>query len=193
MTTLTLAALALSCALAVATFAEDTNTDSPATPAALDFTMDSITGEPVELSQYHGKVVLFVNVASKCGKTKHYKGLQKLYEDHADDGLVILGFPCNQFGGQEPGTAEQIVQFCEKNYGVTFPLFEKINVNGDEAAPLYQYLTSELPTIEDHGKIKWNFEKFLVNREGVVTHRFRSGVAPEAEEFTGAISAALAE
>jgi len=162
-----------------------------ATPPALAFTMQSLDGKDIDLSQYAGKVVLMVNVASKCGHTKQYKDLQALHEKYAKRGLAILGFPCNQFGGQEPGTAEEIAAFCEEKYGVTFDLFAKINVNGDDAAPLYQYLTSDKTGLDDTGKVRWNFEKFLLDREGNVIARYRSKVKPTDEQVIAAIEAAL--
>lgn len=160
-------------------------------PGVLGYTMDSITGEPVELSKYEGKVVLIVNVASKCGYTKQYADLQALHEKYAERGLAILGFPCNQFKGQEPGTEAEILEFCRSNYGVSFDLFEKVEVSGENAAPLYRYLTSDEVPIEDKGEVKWNFEKFLVDREGKVIARYRSKVVPTGEEMVAAIEAAL--
>jgi glutathione peroxidase len=143
-----------------------------------NFTAKTITGEEKSLADYKGKVLLIVNVASKCGFTPQYKGLQELYETYKDKGLEILAFPCNQFLGQEPGTNEEIKEFCERNYGVTFPLFAKIDVNGPNAHPLYQYLTKEAPGFLT-GAIKWNFTKFLVDREGNVVKRFAPATKPE--------------
>lgn len=160
-------------------------------PAALDFTMNSIDGKPVKLSKYLGKVVLIVNVASKCGHTPQYADLQALYEKYHDQGLEILGFPCNQFRGQEPGDAAQIKSFCQTNYGVTFDLFAKIDVNGPKAAPLYQYLTGPDVPIEDQGKVKWNFEKFLIDRKGNVIARYRSKIKPSSDEVIDDIEEAL--
>lgn len=158
--------------------------------SVLDHEMKSLTGKDVDLSKYEGKVVLIVNVASKCGYTPQYKGLQAIHEKYADQGLVILGFPCNQFGKQEPGTPEEIADFCEKNYGVTFDLFAKVDVNGDDACDLYKELTDkEAPY---GGPIKWNFEKFLVGKDGKVIERYRSAIKPESPELTGAIEKALA-
>ncbi len=167
----------------------DTNT--PATPPALNHTMTTLAGQEKSLADYQGQVVLMVNVASKCGKTPQYAGLQTLHETYSEQGLAILGFPCNQFGNQEPGTADDIAQFCEQNYGVTFDMFSKIDVNGDDANPLYQYLTSNQTPLsaDDQGPVKWNFEKFLVNREGIVIARFRSNVTPE--QMVPAITEAL--
>lgn len=137
------------------------------------------------LSDYKGKVVLIVNTASKCGFTPQYAGLEKLYksvrEKHPDD-FVILGFPCNQFGGQEPGTDEQIQEFCQINYGVTFPIMQKVNVNGDDAAPLFKWLKEEKPGLLGLKRVKWNFEKFLVGRDGAVKGRWASTTKPESLE-----------
>ena len=160
-------------------------------PAALRHTLTDIHGEPVALADYLGDVVLMVNVASECGFTRQYAGLQALHEQYEEAGLRVLGFPCNQFGGQEPGSDEEIAQFCEAEFGVTFPMFSKVDVNGDDATPLYQYLTSDEVGLEDTGDIRWNFEKFLVNREGEVIARFRSNVEPDSEQMIEAIEAAL--
>lgn len=163
------------------------------TAPVLDRTLPSLDGKPVELSQYQGKVVLIVNVASKCGLTPQYKGLQALYEAHAADGLVILGFPCNQFGKQEPGSAEEIAQFCEKNYGVTFPMFAKLEVNGPGADDLYKHLTGLDLKPVGSGAISWNFEKFLINRKGEVVGRFSPRTGPQDEALVSAIKQALAD
>jgi glutathione peroxidase len=162
-------------------------------PAALNFTMNSLDGKPVNLAEkYRGKVVLMVNVASKCGYTPQYKGLEALYEKYKDKGLVVLGFPANNFGEQEPGTNEEIAAFCEKNYGVTFDMFAKVSVKGDDICPLYKHLTTTTDLADDQrGDVKWNFEKFLINRDGKVINRFRSKVAPESEEMAKAIEAAV--
>lgn len=159
----------------------------------LDQTMKSLSGGKVDLSEYEGKVLLIVNVASKCGATPQYKPLEAVYEKYKDEGFVVLGFPCNQFGKQEPGTSEEIAAFCEKNYGVKFPMFSKIDVNGDEAAPLYQYLTSEEAVPGDAGPVKWNFEKFLVGRDGKVVARFRTPVQPDDAKVIDAIEKELAK
>ncbi len=144
-----------------------------------DFTVDDIQGKPVKLDRYKGKVLLVVNTASKCGYTPQYQGLEALYEKYKGKGLEVLGFPCNQFGAQEPGSAEEIVSFCELNYGVRFPLFGKIDVNGDKAAPLYQYLKAAKPGLLGSEAIKWNFTKFLVGRDGEVLARFAPKDTPE--------------
>ncbi|NLP64489.1 glutathione peroxidase [Paraburkholderia sacchari] len=137
-------------------------------------------GAPVSLEQYAGKVMLIVNTASECGFTPQYQGLQKLHEQYAARGLAVLGFPCNQFGKQEPGDAAQIGAFCEKNFGVTFPMFEKIEVNGAHAHPLYQWLKGEAPGLLGIGRIKWNFTKFLVGRDGKVVKRYAPATKPDA-------------
>ena len=146
---------------------------------AFDFTVTDIHGKPANLTDYKGKVLLIVNTASKCGFTPQYKGLQALYERYQDQGLVVLGFPCNQFGGQEPAPNEQIEQFCEVKFGVSFPLFAKIDVNGSEAAPIYQYLKEAAPGILGSEGIKWNFTKFLVSRDGSKVERYAPTDKPE--------------
>lgn len=132
----------------------------------------TIDGQPRTLDFYKGKVMLIVNVASKCGFTNQYDGLEELYKKYAEKGFVVLGFPCNQFGGQEPGTEDEILSFCRLNYGVSFPMFAKVEVNGSNAHPLYIYLKKQRPGFLGSGAIKWNFTKFLVDREGTVTQRF---------------------
>jgi len=144
-----------------------------------DFTMNDIDGNPVSLSEYKGKVVMIVNVASKCGLTKQYEGLEALYKAYQEKGFVILGFPCNQFMGQEPGTEAEILEFCTVNYGVTFPLFSKIEVNGDGAHPLYQFLRKKLPGTGSKSDIEWNFAKFLIGRDGKPVERFNPRTKPE--------------
>lgn len=158
---------------------------------ALGFEVKSIDGESVKLADYQGKVVLVVNVASQCGLTGQYSGLQELYETYKDKGLVVLGFPCNQFGSQEPGTEADIKQFCSTKYKVTFPMFSKVDVNGADAAPFYKYLTAQDTSPVGNGKISWNFEKFLVGRDGQVIHRFSPRVSPSDAELVKAIEAAL--
>ncbi|WP_213296000.1 glutathione peroxidase [Paraburkholderia sacchari] len=137
-------------------------------------------GAPVSLEQYAGKIMLIVNTASECGFTPQYQGLQKLHEQYVARGLAVLGFPCNQFGKQEPGDAAQIGAFCEKNFGVTFPMFEKIEVNGAHAHPLYKWLKGEAPGLLGIGRIKWNFTKFLVGRDGKVVKRYAPATKPDA-------------
>jgi glutathione peroxidase len=147
-----------------------------------DFTVDDIAGHPVKLDRYREKVVLVVNTASKCGFTPQYKGLEALYRKYRDKGFEVLGFPCNQFGGQEPGNEQEIATFCETNYGVTFPMFAKIDVNGDKAAPLYRYLKSAKPGLLGTEAIKWNFTKFLVDRSGNAIARYAPNDTPESLE-----------
>lgn len=144
-----------------------------------DFSAESLSGQPVSLSAYHGKVLLIVNTASECGFTPQYQGLEALYKKYKHQGFEVLGFPCNQFGGQEPGSSEQIAAFCEKNFGVTFPLFAKIEVNGANAHPLFVWLKSEARGILGSKDIKWNFTKFLVARDGRVVDRYATMTAPE--------------
>jgi glutathione peroxidase len=153
--------------------------------------MESLQGEKVDLSKYEGKVLLIVNVASKCGATPQYEQLEGLYEKYKDDGLVVMGFPCNQFGSQEPGSAKEIAEFCKETYGVKFPMFAKIDVNGEKAAPLYKYLTSKEAVGEDAGPVKWNFEKFLVDRNGKVVARFRTATRPDDPDVVAAIEREL--
>ena len=145
-----------------------------------DFSVKDIHGKEQKLDRYKDKVVLVVNTASKCGFTPQYKGLESVYKKMHDRGLEVLGFPCNQFGAQEPGDEAQIESFCEINYGVTFPMFAKIDVNGDAAAPLYKYLKKEKPGLLGSEAIKWNFTKFLVDRKGKVVERYAPNVEPEA-------------
>ncbi|NNM47574.1 glutathione peroxidase [Knoellia koreensis] len=154
-----------------------------------DFTAARLDGTDESLADYAGKVVLVVNTASECGFTPQFEGLEKLYEQYADQGLVVLGFPCNQFGGQEPGDSEQIGAFCQKNYGVTFPMFAKIDVNGPDTHPLYEWLKSEKGGLLGD-KIKWNFTKFLLGRDGQVIKRYGSTTKPDA--ISGDIEKALA-
>ena len=137
-----------------------------------DFTADSLDGKPVSLRDYAGKVLLIVNTASKCGFTPQYEGLEALYQNYRERGLTVLGFPCNQFGAQEPGTAAEIGSFCQKNYGVSFPMFEKIDVNGEAAHPLYRWLKSSAKGLLGSEGIKWNFTKFLVDSNGEVRSRY---------------------
>jgi glutathione peroxidase len=162
-------------------------------PAALNFTMKSITGKEVNLADYKGKVLLVVNVASKCGLTPQYEELEALHEKLNDKGLVVMGFPCNQFGKQEPGTDAQIAEFCEATYKVKFPMFSKVDVNGEEAAPLYKYLTSVETKPKDKGDITWNFEKFVIGKNGEVVARFAPRTAPDSKEVMAVIEAELAK
>lgn len=162
-------------------------------PALLKHEMKSLTGKKVDLAKYNGKVLLIVNVASQCGATPQYKPLEVLHEKYSDKGLAVLGFPCNQFGEQEPGSDKDVAEFCQKNYGVKFDMFSKIDVNGEKAAPLFKQLTSKETFAKDAGPVKWNFEKFLVSKEGKVVARFRTGVEPDSEEVVKAIEAELAK
>jgi glutathione peroxidase len=156
-----------------------------------DTPIAALDGSPDRLSKEGGKVTLMVNVASKCGLTPQYEGLERIHEQYEDQGFAVLGFPCNQFLGQEPGTPEEIASFCSTTYGVTFPLFEKIEVNGDDRHPLYAELT-QAPDAEGYsGDIRWNFEKFLVGPDGKVLTRFGPQVEPDAPEVTSAIKGAL--
>jgi glutathione peroxidase len=148
-------------------------------PSIYDFSVDDIHGKPVKLDKYRNKVMLIVNTASKCGFTPQYKGLEALYEKFHGKGLEILGFPCNQFGAQEPGTEKEIAEFCELNYGVTFPMFAKVEVNGGKTAPVYKYLKAEKPGLLGSEAIKWNFTKFLVDRKGNVLARYAPNDTPE--------------
>ena len=147
-----------------------------------DFSAETLAGKPVNFDQYRGKVLLIVNTASKCGFTPQYEGLEKVYEQFKDKGVEVLGFPCNQFGSQEPGGADEIGAFCQKNYGVSFPMFAKIEVNGDNTHPLYKFLKSEKRGILGSEKIKWNFTKFLVDKKGRVVERFAPMTTPSAIE-----------
>jgi glutathione peroxidase len=162
-----------------------------AVPAVLNFTMKDINGQAVELGGYQGKVVMFVNVASKCGYTPQYKGLQALHEKYGKDGLVIIGVPANEFRQQEPGTDAEIKEFCQKNYGVTFPMMSKVVVKGEGISPLYKHLTSKESNPKFGGPIAWNFEKFLVSRSGEIVGRFNSKVTPESPELVRAIETEL--
>jgi glutathione peroxidase len=160
-------------------------------PDVLNFKMKTLTGQDVNLADYKGKVVLFVNVASKCGYTPQYKGLEELHEKYAKDGLVVIGIPSNEFRSQEPGTDAEIAEFCSATYGVKFPMMTKSVVNGAGQTPLYKYLTSADTDKKFAGKIKWNFTKFLVGRDGTVVARFESPVKPESPEMVKAIEAEL--
>ena len=159
------------------------------TQTAYDFQAQTIRGETVDLAQYRGQVLLIVNTASACGFTPQFKGLEQLWEDYGARGLVVLGFPSNEFGGQDPGSNEEIASFCEMNYGVSFPMMSKIRVNGAEAHPLWQWLKSEKPGFLGTELIKWNFSKFLIGRDGQVLKRYAPNDAPE--KLRGDIEAAL--
>ena len=155
-----------------------------------DITVKNIDGKEEKFADYQGKVLLIVNVASYCGYTPQYKGLEQLNQDYRDRGLRVLGFPCNDFGAQEPGTNEEIAKFCETSYGVSFDLFDKLHAKGSQKHPLYQTLTT---SVEPKGDVAWNFEKFLINKQGDVVARFKSGVTPTSPELIQAIETELAK
>ena len=156
------------------------------TESVYQYELNSLDGENISLSDFEGDILLIVNTASECGYTPQYEGLQELYESYSDNGFKVLGFPANNFGGQEPGTDEEIAQFCQANYGVSFPMFSKISVKGEDQHPLFNYLTSaENPDFT--GDISWNFEKFLIDRNGNVVRRFKSNVEPMSEELVSAV------
>ena len=157
------------------------NTD-PATAGLYDHSATALSGEPTSLSAWRGKVLLIVNVASKCGFTPQYEGLEALHEKYGDRGFEVLGFPCNQFGGQEPGSSDEIAQFCETKFGVRFPMFGKVDVNGARADPLFTYLKTQAPGVLGTKDIKWNFTKFLVDRQGRVVDRYAPTTKPESLE-----------
>jgi len=163
-----------------------------AASSVYDFNLTSIDGKPAPLSSYKGKVVLLVNVASKCGYTPQYTGLESLYEKYKDRGFVIVGVPANNFGGQEPGTNEEIKTFCTRNYNVSFPMMSKVSVKGDDKTPLYAWLTDSGTNPTTGGDVKWNFTKFLVGKDGRVIARFEPKVTPDSAEVTSAIEQALA-
>lgn len=180
------AAAAVLVAFAAVGTGEDKKVGSP-----LSVKMKSIDGKNLDLSKYKGKVVLIVNVASKCGYTPQYKGLEGLYEKYQKDGLVVLGVPANDFGKQEPGTEAEIQKFCTSKYNVTFPMTSKVVVTGEDKTQLYKILTAATPKDGKVQEVGWNFEKFLVGRDGKVIGRFKSAVKPDSEELVGAIKAAL--
>ena len=163
-----------------------------APPAVLNFTMNNLDGKPVNLAKYEGNVILIVNVASQCGYTPQYTDLETIYETYKDKGFEILAFPANNFGQQEPGTNAEIADFCKKNFGVDFDMFSKISVLGNAKAPLYKYLTSPQTNPKFAGEVDWNFEKFLIGRNGQVLARFKSPVEPLSKEMISAVEAALA-
>jgi glutathione peroxidase len=159
----------------------------------LEFKMKSISGEEVDLSKYKGKVLLVVNVASRCGNTGQYKQMEELHEKYGEKGLAVLGFPCNQFGGQEPGTEADIQKFCQTKYNVKFDMFAKVDVNDEKACNLYQFLTSVDTTPVKKGRISWNFEKFIIGRDGQVVARFKPGMSPSDPEIIKTLEAELAK
>lgn len=165
-------------------------TTNERTETVYQYELNSIDGENISLSDFEGEVLLIVNTASECGYTPQYEGLQELYETYSDNGFEVLGFPANNFGGQEPGTDEEIAQFCQVNYGVSFPMFSKVSVKGEDQHPMFAYLTSvENPDFT--GDISWNFEKFLIDRNGNVVRRFKSNVEPMSEELVSAVEEIL--
>ena len=163
----------------------------PASLSVHQFTMSDINGQDVNLSQYKGKVVLIVNVASKCGLTPQYRDLQKLYAEKKNQGLVILGFPANNFAGQEPGTDDEIESFCQKNYGVSFPMFSKISVKGDDIHPLYQFLTDKEKNGVMDSKVKWNFQKYLLNKDGELVEMIAPSQSVLSEDVRASIDGLL--
>jgi glutathione peroxidase len=179
------------CFMSSMSSAED-KVDGKKAGAAISFTMKSLDGKDVDLKSYAGKVVLVVNTASECGLTPQYKDLQAIHEKYKDKGLAILGFPCNQFGKQEPGDAKEISEFCTKNYGVTFDMFAKVEVNKDGACDLYKFLTAKEAPPVGKGPVSWNFEKFLINRKGELVNRFGPRTEPDAKEVIAAIEKELA-
>jgi len=160
---------------------------------ALNFDVKTIDGETVDLEDYEGKVVMVVNVASECGLTPQYKGLQAMYDKYKEQGFVILAFPCNQFGSQEPGSEAEIKQFCSAKYQVNFPMFSKVDVNGENAAPIYKHLTAQDVKPVGSGEVSWNFEKFLIGRDGELIHRFSPRTTPADAELVKAVEAELSK
>ena len=156
-----------------------------------DTPLHTLQGDPTSLGDYRGKTLLVVNVASKCGLTPQYEGLERLQKTYSDRGFSVVGFPCNQFGAQEPGSAEEIATFCSATYGVTFPMMEKVDVNGEDRNPVYEELTAVADAEGESGDIQWNFEKFLISPDGTILQRFRPMVDPEAPEVVDAIEANL--
>ena len=156
-----------------------------------DIPLSTLSGDAASLAEHKGKALLLVNVASKCGLTPQYTGLEQLHEKYADKGFAVLGFPCNQFGGQEPGSSDEIKEFCSLTYGVSFPLYEKLEVNGEGRHPLYDQLTQKPDSEGEAGDVKWNFEKFLISADGEVLERFRPLVTPEDPSLVAAVEKAL--
>lgn len=188
----TLLVLACGAALVALTVSVHGEEKKPVSPA-LNFTMNDIDGKPVKLSRYQGKVLLVVNVASFCGNTPQYTALQSLYEKYRERGLVVLGFPANEFGKQEPGTDGEIKQFCTSKYNVTFPMFSKVVVKGEGQSPFFRYLTDKTTNPHFGGDIEWNFAKFLLNRKGEIVGRFKAGANPSSPEVIAAIEKALGD
>ena len=190
--TLLVAAIFVGASFLVANGEETKKEDKTVAPV-LNFTMKSLSGDEVNLAQYQGKVILIVNTASKCGFTPQYKDLEALYTKYQDKGFVILGFPANNFKSQEPGTDQQIAEFCQANYGVTFPMFSKIDVLPPNKAPLYHFLTEAGTDPQFPGEVKWNFEKFLISRNGQIVGRYLSPVKPMSDEIVKSVEAELAK
>jgi glutathione peroxidase len=193
---LTAAALMIGVAIFAITNSSQTNDQSKGgekVDSIYGFNLNDIEGKSVSLEQYRGKVLMLVNVASKCGLTPQYEGLEKLYRTYKDRGLVILGFPANNFAGQEPGTNEEIKSFCSLNYNVTFPLFSKISVKGADIHPLFKFLTDQETNPRFGGEIKWNFNKFLVDKNGQIIARFEPQVKPESEQVAQSVENALSQ
>lgn len=166
---------------------------APAAKSLFELKAESWDGKKVNLADYKGKVVVVVNVASQCGFTPHYTGLQELYKKYKDKGLVVLAFPCNQFGGQEPGSNKEIHQFCSSKFNVTFPLMAKVDVKGAKQSPVFKYLTSTKLDNHANGKVRWNFEKFVVDRNGKLIARYRSTIKPMSKSMIGTVEKALAQ
>ena len=175
----------VSITLALALAAAPTPKEKPM--SFFDFKTNTLDGKPADLAQYKGKVVLVVNTASECGNTPQYEGLEKLYEEMKDKGLVVVGFPSNDFGGQEPGTPEEIRKFCTLKFNIRFPMFEKVKTKGEGQSPIYAFLAAK------NGEPKWNFHKYVVGKDGQVKNAFKSGVTPESSELRTAIAVALKE
>ncbi len=191
--------IALAAAIAgiwATSFADTTAAPAKDKPANLNYTLNDIDGKPVDLASYSGKVILVVNVASHCGFTKQYTALEKLYKDYKDKGFVILAFPANNFGAQEPGTNTEIKEFCtgkDSKYHVSFPIFSKISVKGDDISPFYKHLITQDVKPKGKGDVKWNFEKFLIAKDGTLIGRYESKVTPDDKELVAAIDAELAK
>lgn len=187
------AAVGLFLLMAVSVVTAEDKKEKGKVPDALNFKMKRLDGKEANLADYAGKAVLIVNVASECGYTPQYAGLQKVHEKYGSQGLAVIGVPANEFGKQEPGSDADIAGFCKKNYGVTFDMYSKVVVKGEGQAPLYKHLTSKETNPKFAGQVKWNFEKFLIGRNGEIVGRFGSAVEPESKELTSAIETELAK
>ena len=190
MRTMSLSALAL-CLIGFTAQAEKAPKADPKVPAVLNFEMKDIDGKDVKLSKYAGKVILFVNVASKCGLTPQYSTLEQIHAAYADRGFTVVGVPCNQFGGQEPGSSEEIAEFCSATYGVTFPMSEKVDVNGEDRHEIYTHLVETPNEKGEAGDVQWNFEKFLIGADGSVVARFNPGIEPGDTQITEKIESLI--